>query len=154
MRREKATVHEDKARVIAMMFVAVILLSIGETLLAKAMKQSNDVTGGLGTHLRDLFSNRYFWIGVLLMATHFGIYSLALRWADLSFVLPLTALTYLCGALLAKYYLGEAVTPIRWVGAFVITLGVVLVGFGDNGPAHSSPEAKVHMKSAHSDNFK
>ena len=34
-------------------------------------------------------------------------------------------------AVLAKTYLGEAVTPVRWIGAPVITLGVVIVGLGD-----------------------
>jgi drug/metabolite transporter (DMT)-like permease len=67
------------------------------------------------------------------MALYFVLYMLALRWADLSFVLPLTALSYLLGAMLAKYYLHETVTPVRWLGAAIITLGVVVVGMGDSG---------------------
>jgi drug/metabolite transporter (DMT)-like permease len=42
------------------------------------------------------------------------------------------------GALLAKYYLHETVTPVRWAGAFIITLGVILIGVGDIGPTRST----------------
>ena len=73
--------------------------------------------------------------GTLLMAAYFGLYMLALKWADLSFVLPLTAISYLLGAALARFYLHENVTPARWLGALIITAGVVVVGLGESaGP--------------------
>jgi uncharacterized membrane protein len=56
---------------------------------------------------------------------------LALRGADLSFALPLTAGSYPLAALLAKYYLHEDVGTWRWVGTFLITVGVALVALGD-----------------------
>jgi uncharacterized membrane protein len=135
-------VTDDKWKVVALMIVAVLALSMGETLLAKGMKQTATIEGGAWIHVRGILTNGYFWGGAVLMALHFMMYMLALRWADLSFVLPLTALSYLCGGLLAKYYLGEAVTPVRWMGIFIITVGVALVGVGDTGPARSQPEIK------------
>jgi len=48
--------------------------------------------------------------------------------ADLSFVLPLTALGYVISALLGRYLLREQVTPAHWVGILLIFAGVVLGG--------------------------
>jgi len=112
------------------MFFAVLSVSVGEALLAKGMKLTNQVTGGWQDQIRGMMTPQVIG-GTALMATYFGLYMVALRWADLSFVLPLTALTYLLGAILAKYYLGENVTSVRWVGAIIITLGVIVVGFGE-----------------------
>src|SRR5689334_3679617 len=105
------------------MLFAVLAVSIGEALLSKGMKQSDAVIGGLLHQIRGVLGNWHVLAGTLLMMAYFGLYMTALRWADLSFVLPLTALSYLLGALLARYYLGEAVTSVRWIGALVITCG-------------------------------
>lgn len=129
----------DRMKVLAIMLCAVLAVSIGEAMLSKGMKQSNTLTGGLWPQMRGIVTNSHVLFGVLLMSVFFGLYMLALKWADLSFVLPLTALSYLFGALLAKMYLGEAVTPIRWIGALVITLGVVIVGLGDVGSTLHKP---------------
>lgn len=126
----------EKMRVLVIMLVAVLAVSIGEAMLAKGMKMTNQVSGGWSNQLRAVMNPQVIG-GSLLMALYFGCYMVALRWADLSFVLPLTALSYLLGAMLAKYYLGETVTPIRWAGAIIITLGVVIVGIGDSGQSQT-----------------
>ena len=113
------------------MLFAVLCVSTGETLLAKGMRLTNGVTGGLLAQARGVL-NGYVIVGTLLMAVFFGLYSLSLRWADLSFVLPITALSYLMGAILAKFYLGETISPTRWAGVLIITLGVVVVGLGES----------------------
>ena len=127
----------DKAKVLVIMLFAVLAVSLGEAMLARGMKQTNEITGGIAGQIRGVVTNGHVVGGTLLMMLYFGMYMLALRWADFSFVLPLSALSYLLGALLAKYYLGETVTPVRWLGAMVITLGVVIVGLGsDTGNGH------------------
>ncbi len=125
-----------KVKVVLLMLFAVLAVSMGEALLSKGMKQTQVLAGGPWGTLRGVLCNFHVIGGTALMAAYFGLYMLALRWADFSFVLPLTALSYLLGALLARYYLGETVTPVRWVGALVITVGVVIVGLGDGGAAH------------------
>ena len=51
-----------------------------------------------------------------------------LSWADLSYVLPVTAIGYVLTALSGKYLLGENVSIGHWAGIFLITSGVILVG--------------------------
>ena len=51
-----------------------------------------------------------------------------LSWADLSYVLPMTAVGYVLNALLGRFFLGEVVTSDRWLGTLLIVGGAALVG--------------------------
>lgn len=122
----------DRWKVVLVMLLATLAVSFGEALLAKGMKATNSAAPGFWPQLRSAL-NLTVIAGTFLMASYFGLYMLALKWADLSFVLPLTAISYLLGAALSRFYLHEQVTPTRWIGAVIITLGVVVVGFGESG---------------------
>ncbi len=128
----------EKWKVVMVMLAATLAVSLGEALLSKGMKLTN-MPSASGLMQARAVLNRYVVCGTILMTAYFGLYMLALRWADLSFVLPLTAISYLLGALLAKFYLGEHVSPTRWIGVLVITLGVVVVGFGERGGSGGAP---------------
>src|SRR5271165_7299548 len=70
--------------------------------------------------------------GIGLLVLFFCSYLSALSWADLTYVLPATALSYVLMALLANIFLNEHVTVSRWLGVALITAGV---GFVASGPA-------------------
>jgi drug/metabolite transporter (DMT)-like permease len=57
--------------------------------------------------------------------------------ADLSFVLPVTAVGYVLSTLLGILVLGENVTTSGWVGTFLIFAGAAVVG---SSPSQSEPE--------------
>ena len=122
----------EKWRAMGVILLATLAVSVGETLLAKGMKQTNSVTGDLWVQIRGVL-NPAVVFGTMLMTAYFILYMLALKWADISFVLPFTALSYLIVAVLAKYYLHETVTTSRWLGVAIIMLGVVVVGLGEGG---------------------
>lgn len=124
----------DRIKVLIVVLISVVAVSAGEALLSKGMKQPPAGLNGYGAQALAVVKNRYVIAGTGLMAVYFGLYMLALRWADLSFVLPLTALSYLLGAVLAQVYLRESVSLLRWLGAVIITVGVVIIGLGDKGP--------------------
>ena len=118
------------------MLAAVAAVSCGEAILAKGMRQPTPA-GGLFTQFRAVATNPHVIVGTMLMTTYFGIYMYCLRIAPLNFVLPMSAVSYLLGAGLAKWYLGEQVSSITWAGTLVITLGVIIVGLGGSVSSHS-----------------
>ncbi len=61
---------------------------------------------------------------ILALLTRMVLLSLA----DLSFVLPVTAIGYAVAAFLGKIVLHETVTGRRWAGTFLISIGAALVG--------------------------
>src|SRR5215510_4248425 len=112
------------------LIVAIISQAVGNVFLTRAMKSiTSPVAGGddlLSTVARAV-SNPTLWLGTALLIVFFALYSAALSWADLSFVLPATAFGYVLNVAAGHYFLGEHVSSIRWAGALIITLGVVVV---------------------------
>ena len=53
-----------------------------------------------------------------------------LSWADLSYVVPVTAIGYVVVALIGRFLLHERITAQRWAGIVLIMAGVALVGAG------------------------
>lgn len=61
---------------------------------------------------------------ILSLLTRMALLSLA----DLSFVLPVTAIGYVVAVFLGKVFLHESVTNQRWMGTLLIFAGALLVG--------------------------
>jgi len=51
-----------------------------------------------------------------------------MSWADLSYILPVTAIGYVLSALAGKVFLAEHISGVRWGGTLLIVAGIVLVG--------------------------
>jgi drug/metabolite transporter (DMT)-like permease len=120
-----------RGRILIIMLIAVVALAVGETLLSKGMKQAGRRGDGWEQQAALVVRSGWIWAGLLLMIVHVGLYMLALKGADLSLALPLTAASYPLAALLAQFYLREDVGTARWIGTLVITAGVAIVAMGD-----------------------
>jgi drug/metabolite transporter (DMT)-like permease len=111
------------------LIVAIVSQAIGNVYLTKGMKAVTTAAGGddlMSTALRAA-GNPTLWLGTALLIVFFALYSAALSWADLSFVLPATAFGYVLNVAAGHYFLNESVSPARWAGSAIITLGVFLV---------------------------
>ena len=110
---------------------AVLASTIGDLLLAKGMRKVGQVRWeGVGGSLRTVgkvIRTPEIPLAVLFLAVFFFSWLALLSRADLSLILPMTALTYILNGLAAGPVLGETVSRQRWIGIWVITLGVVLV---------------------------
>ena len=120
--------------ILLVMLAAVAALALGETSLAKGMKQIGRLAGGSAEQAQAILRNGWIALGLALLLLHLGLYMLALKRADLSFALPLTAAAYPLSALLARFYLREEVGTARWLGTLVITVGVAIVAFTHRAP--------------------
>ena|ERR1700740_976003 len=101
-----------------------VYLSRGMRLIAAANGLEESYIVGL---IARGLTNPVIWLGIGLLGVFFMLYAAALSWADLSFVLPATAFGYVLNVACGYYFLHEAVTPARWLGALCICLGVVCV---------------------------
>jgi drug/metabolite transporter (DMT)-like permease len=65
--------------------------------------------------------------------------------ADLSYVLPMTSVSYMLIAIIGHWILHERISLTRWLGILVITLGVILVGETPPAttPLHPPPEDEL-----------
>jgi drug/metabolite transporter (DMT)-like permease len=69
-------------------------------------------------------------LGVLLLVLWTVARMALLSWADLSYVLPVTAIGYVLVALVGKLLLHEQISAQRWAGITLIVAGVALVSGG------------------------
>jgi uncharacterized membrane protein len=111
--------------------IAAALGGTGHVFLAKGMRPVGDLTEApshrVGGMVARAVANPWLLVGVVLQASFFFIYLMLLSRADVSLVLPLTAIDYIVVAVLAQYMLGETVTLARWAGMGLIVAGVGLL---------------------------
>ena len=114
-----------------LLFLLVSAGKIGNTILDKGMKDigSIDVASraGLWNGALHILTSGTIWLGVLCMLLYMVCHMLVLSWADYSFVMPFTAVSYALVPLLGFLWLGEAVPPTRRAGIALIVLGVLLI---------------------------
>jgi len=65
-----------------------------------------------------------------------------LSWADYSFVMPFSAITYALVPLLGFFWLHEEVSPARWAGIALIMFGVFLISRTPPSTTQSSAAAR------------
>ena len=120
--------RRNKAKVLVVMFFAVVFGAFGDVSLSKGMKAVAAMpTGGVVHTVVAVFTNAYVVGGILLLVGFLTLYLASLSWESLSFVLPLTAADYVLVTVLAHFLLGEDVSPIRWLGSIAVALGIALV---------------------------
>jgi len=115
----------------ALVLVATTIGGTGHVLLAKGMRSVGDLTEVSADRVVGMIaravSNPWLLFGVALQAAFFVLYLTLLSRADVSLVLPMTAIDYVAVAVLAGVMLGEPITAARWAGVALIVGGVFLV---------------------------
>ena len=118
-------------KTLALVLVASLLGGTGHVMLSKGMKAIGDLTEApshrLGGMIGHALTNPWVLLGVALQAAFFAMYLMLLSRADVSQVLPLTAADYIVVVFLAQLLLAEAITPARWAGVALISIGVLMV---------------------------
>jgi drug/metabolite transporter (DMT)-like permease len=69
----------------------------------------------------------WMWVGIALMSLAFFSLLAILSFRQVSFVVPISALSYAAGAFGAKLFLGERISRNRWIGIAIVCLGVTIV---------------------------
>jgi drug/metabolite transporter (DMT)-like permease len=78
-------------------------------------------------YMGQMFGNVSFLAGTSLITLSMFAQLSMYTWADLSYVLPVTASGYVVTAILSKFFLQESVSISRWIGVVIISFGVALV---------------------------
>lgn len=126
-----------------MLFCVALFASLGDFCLKVGMNRREAIAAA---NLHETFfalCDPWIALGTLFLIGFFICYLSALSWADLTFVLPATALGYVFMALLSVAFLHERVSVWRWAGILMITLAV---GFVANQPHKTSPQTEgLHL---------
>ncbi len=122
--------HATGYTVWLMIGTIVVLATVGDVLIAGAMRQIGDFDrirerAGIAGAIFAVLRNVQFLFGVVCMAFSFFSLLFALSWADVSLVAPASAaLTFVTNAFAAKWILKENVDRRRWLAALCVCAGV------------------------------
>ena len=136
------TASETKSRttvkVLTMLVLFVALKAAGNLFMAWGMKRFPQTMSLNPVPYIQAMLDPFVALGVaaliLALLTRMALLSLA----DLSYVLPVTAIGYVIAALMGKTFLNEDVSGQRWLGTALIFVGAMLVG----STTHSTTGAK------------
>jgi ceramide glucosyltransferase len=108
----------------------IVFSSLGEILSARGMKQVGELSFRPRLLLKSLgriFTNRNLFAGVACLAFSFFAFLSLLSYADLSYVVPLTAVGYITNTIGSKFLLHEKISAARWWGTVLVTFGVAII---------------------------
>jgi drug/metabolite transporter (DMT)-like permease len=122
-------------RQIILLTLIVLAGTGGELCVSRAMKQVGEAASFHPAEIARVILRAlrlpWMWLGVGMMATAFFALLGALSIFNVSFVVPVTALSYVAGAVGGVTFLHERVSRQRWFGVFLVAAGVVLVFLGN-----------------------
>ena len=127
-----------KTKLLTLFVVATNVL--GNVSLSWGMKHQNAELGlSPWIYIRLIFSP-WVLLGTMLLILWLLSRMALLGWADLSYVLPVTAMGYVLTALVGRYFLGEAISYQGWAGTVLIVAGIILVGVTQPNTTGSEPD--------------
>jgi drug/metabolite transporter (DMT)-like permease len=132
--------HDLLPRQYLILGLVALCAPLGDTCLSRGMTGMQSIALNHPATLIAAVFTPWIAVGIALLIGFFASYLTALSWADLTFVLPATAFGNVIVALLSRFWLHEAISPERWAGIVLITLGV---GFVAKGPSLTERPAPV-----------
>jgi drug/metabolite transporter (DMT)-like permease len=113
------------------LFFAALAGAVAETFFSYGMRFFGEMDWSKPSRWVDMIlvvpRNPYVLTGVVFAAGFFFLYLTALSWADLSYAMPITALSFIFATIFARVFLGEHVSWHRWAGTLLIVAGISLV---------------------------
>jgi drug/metabolite transporter (DMT)-like permease len=121
--------HGTSSFFVRSLTLAVIGLNVGGNFfLGLGMRSQGEVISISPLDYLKVFGNLWIILGVCLLAGWLVCQLSLLSWADLTYVLPVTSVSYILLTVLGVLSLKEHVSVAHWGGVGLIVLGVIVVG--------------------------
>lgn len=108
---------------ISLMFFTTFLTSTAQIFYKKGAEI-------LVLNLLALITNYYLITGMILYAVGGTLMIISFRGGEVSVLYPIVATSYIWVSFLSIFFLNETMNLFKWLGVFVIFLGIVLIGYG------------------------
>ena len=111
-------------------------------------KTTLPVWKNVATLVGNWFTNKDVLFGLLLETIFFILLQYLLGQRDVSFVWPLTAISFVMTTLAAQFLLHERVDAVRWSGVALIMLGAAFISYGEHMKEKNPPPAAAAQSDA------
>lgn len=136
-------------KLIIILLIGLVFESAGVVLLKKGINQIGDVKqisiGEVARVIKAGVTNGNILLGVLFEALFFACLLVLMAKSNISFLWPLTALSFVFATFAAILFLGEHVTPLRWAGVVFIMIGAACITWSEKmqEPKAAKPEVSA-----------
>jgi uncharacterized membrane protein len=135
-------------KLLLILVVGLIFESAGVVLLKKGITQIGDMQGVTVAEILRVVKvgvvNPQIILGVLFEAIFFLCLVILMSKSDISFLWPLTSLSFVFATFAAILFLGERVSSVRWIGVILIVIGAAFISYSQHikeepPPGQSTP---------------
>src|SRR5215469_10800995 len=132
-------------KLLLILIVGLVFESAGVILLKKGMIHIGEVQGINAAEILRVVKagavNPQILLGVFFEALFFLCLVILMSKSDISFLWPLTALSFVFATFAAIIFLGESVSIVRWVGVILIVIGAAFISYSQHMKDESPPPA-------------
>ncbi|MDE3033611.1 MAG: 4-amino-4-deoxy-L-arabinose transferase [Acidobacteriota bacterium] len=119
-------------KAIPLIVVGVLLNALAQICLKKGLQAAGGMQVAVGPLFR-LMLEPWVLAGLACYAVSVVVWLGALSLVQVNYAYPFLALGFIANALMARAFLGEAMTPLRWVALGIIVVGVSLQALSGRG---------------------
>ena len=137
------------SKLLIILLIGLAFESIGVVLLKKGMTQIGDMkqinAPEIFRVIKASAKSPLILLGIFFEALFFGCLLILMAKSDISFLWPLTGLSFVFATFAAVFFLGEHVSTIRWAGVLLIVVGAGLISYSEKSnsqrqiPSASAP---------------
>jgi len=132
-------------KLLCILLIGLIFESTGVVLLKKGMTQIGEIRSinlaSIGWLIKTGVTNPQILLGVFFEALFFGCLLALMSRSDISFLWPLTALSFVFATFAAMWFLHEHVSAIRWAGVVLIMIGAGLISYSEHAKPRTPASA-------------
>ncbi len=117
-----------------LLLVSVCFAVAGQLTLKSAMDNIGRIgkNSALGDVVVRAAKEPLLWVGLFLFGISALFWLVVLSRVRLSVAYPVVGISYIVIVLFARFRLHEHVPPLRWLGVFVIAIGIAIIGLSFN----------------------
>jgi drug/metabolite transporter (DMT)-like permease len=140
-------------KLLLILLVGLAFESTGVVLLKKGMMHIGDMNGiTAGEILRVCkagATNPQILLGMFFEALFFGCLLILMSKSDISFLWPLTGLSFVFATFAAIWFLNERVSAVRWIGVVLIVIGAAFISYSQHTKEKPAPPAANQSSATH-----
>jgi drug/metabolite transporter (DMT)-like permease len=129
-------------KLLLILLVGLLFESAGVVLLKKGMTGIGDMNGYTAAEIFRVVkagaASPQILLGVLFEALFFLCLLILMSKSDISFLWPMTALSFVFATFAAVIFLGEKVSLMRWMGVILIVIGAAFISYSQQVKQNSS----------------
>jgi drug/metabolite transporter (DMT)-like permease len=125
------------------LIVGLVFESTGVILLKKGITSVGDIHGVTASEIirivKASVTNPQILMGVFFEALFFVCLLVLMSKSEISFLWPLTALSFVFATFAAMIFLHESVSWVRWIGVALIMLGAAFISYSEHAKEKPAP---------------